>query len=162
MARTSKLCPKIMWYLNHFQQVEYDLQWAKKNHLLLRNDKTSIWVKAECILTRFFNFLWTMTSRGHFFSKWANSSGHFLSTRILRLGWIFVDIFWVNSSGQFLMVITKSVHENSPILSTKIHLLCPREVCHPLYKLKMPHNYWTKTENMAIVRPWESVNWILS
>ena len=26
---------------------------------------------------------------------------------------------------------TKSVHENSPILSTKIHLLRPREVCNP-------------------------------
>ena len=62
------------------------------------------------------DFLWTL------FSKWTNSSGHFqrvnslgglvnscghfLSTRILLLECISVDIFWVNSSGHFLMVIT--------------------------------------------------------
>ena len=34
----------------------------------------------------------------------------FLSTRIPLLGWIFVDIFLVNSSGHFLMVITKSAN----------------------------------------------------
>ena len=32
---------------------------------------------------------------------------------------------------------TKCVHENSPILSTKIHLLCPREVCHPIVLKKL-------------------------
>ena len=59
------------------------------------------------------------TSREHFFSKWANSSGHFLrvnssghllSTTILLLGRIFVDIFGLNSSGHFLMVITNSAN----------------------------------------------------
>ena len=54
------------------------------------------------------DFSWTL------FSKWANSSGvnsrgHFLSMRIPLLGWIFMDIFLVNSSGHFLMVITNTV-----------------------------------------------------
>ena len=37
------------------------------------------------------------------------------------------DFSWTKCLREF----TKSIHENSPILSTKIHLLCPREVCHP-------------------------------
>ena len=28
--------------------------------------------------------------------------------------------------------VTKCVHEMSPLLSTRCHLLCPRDVCHPL------------------------------
>ena len=65
------------------------------------------------------DFLGTVNSRGHFFSKWANSSGYFLrvnsrghclSTRIPLLWWIFVDIFWVNFSGHFLMVITNGAN----------------------------------------------------
>ena len=68
------------------------------------------------------NISWTMTSRGHFFSKWANfrghfqrvtSSGHFLvSSRghfFHEKSSFFVDIFWVNFSGHFFMVITNSV-----------------------------------------------------
>ena len=60
-----------------------------------------------------------MISRGSFFSDWANSSGHFLrvnssgqllSTTILLLGRIFVDIFGLDSSGHFLMVITNSAN----------------------------------------------------
>ena len=59
------------------------------------------------------DFSWTL------FSKWANSNGHFqrvnsrghfLSMRIPLLGWIFVDIFLVNSSGHFLMLITNSAN----------------------------------------------------
>jgi hypothetical protein len=70
---------------------------------------------------------WTITSRGHFFSKWATSRGHcqrvtsrghflvtsrgrFCPREVLFLGWIFVDIFWVNSSGRFLMVIINSAN----------------------------------------------------
>ena len=73
------------------------------------------------------DILLTMNYSGHFFSKLVNSSGHFLrvnslgqflvnshehflSMRILLLGWIFVDIFWVNSSGHFFMVITNSAN----------------------------------------------------
>ena len=28
-------------------------------------------------------------------------------------------------------LVDKSVHEMSPLLSTRCHLLCPRDVCHP-------------------------------
>ena len=66
-------------------------------------------------------------SCGHFFLKWANSSGHFLevefswtllvnsrwhflSTRIAVLGGIFVNISLVNSSRHFWMVITNSTN----------------------------------------------------
>ena len=44
------------------------------------------------------DFLSTMNSRGHFFSKWANSGGHFLR---------------VNSHGQFLVVITNGLSANA-------------------------------------------------
>ena len=51
-----------------------------------------------------------MTSRGHFFSKWANSSGHFL--RLNSCGHLvtFRGHFGVNYSGHFLMVITNSAN----------------------------------------------------
>ena len=61
------------------------------------------------------DFSWTVTSGGHFFSKWAKRIHpkyvHENSNKK------------INSRGQ-------NVHKNSPILSTKIHLLCPREVCN--------------------------------
>ena len=42
-----------------------------------------------------------------------------------------------NSCGQKCpWEFTKSVHENLLFLSTKIRLLCPREVCHPLCTCK--------------------------
>ena len=48
------------------------------------------------------DFLWTMTSRGHFFTKWANSSGRFLRVNShVHFLCFLVDIFWVNSSGHF-------------------------------------------------------------
>jgi hypothetical protein len=31
--------------------------------------------------------------------------------------------------------VDKSVHEKSPLLSTRSHLLCPRDVCHPVIVL---------------------------
>ena len=46
------------------------------------------------LLVRDGDISWTMNSRGHSFSKWANSSGHFL--RVNSLGhfwWILMDIF---------------------------------------------------------------------
>ena len=44
-------------------------------------------------------FSWTINSCGHFFSKWANSSGYFLR---------------VNSGGHFwLILVDKNVHEHS-------------------------------------------------
>ena len=58
--------------------------------------------------TRDGEFSWTVNSRGHFFSKWANSSGHFQRIPLLR--WFFVDIFWVNSSGHFLVAITNGAN----------------------------------------------------
>ena len=49
------------------------------------------------------DFSWTMTSRGHFFSKWVNSSGHF--QRVNSCGH-----FWLNSRGHFLLSPSKIVH----------------------------------------------------
>ena len=31
------------------------------------------------------------------------------------------------------LLVDKSVHEMSPLLSTRCHLLCPRDVCHPIW-----------------------------
>ena len=40
-------------------------------------------------------FLWTVNSNGHFFSKWANSSGHFQSMNFRgNFSRILVDIFY--------------------------------------------------------------------
>ena len=70
---------------------------------------------------------WTMTSHGHFFSKWVTSRGHFLrATSLGHFGWLFVDIFGVNSRGHF------GWHEKSP----KIHLF--GKVIHTKYSKHRP------------------------
>ena len=56
---------------------------------------------------------WTLFFKMGDFS-WTLSKGDFswtlLSTRSPLFGWIFVDIFWVNSSGHILMVIINSAN----------------------------------------------------
>ena len=52
------------------------------------------------------DFSWTVNSRGHFFSKWANSSGHFL--RVNSRGyfwWILMDIFGHENSAFWVIVV---------------------------------------------------------
>ena len=39
--------------------------------------------------------------------------------------------YLLGNSVTLITTIKKSVHENSPILSTRVHLLCPREFFHP-------------------------------
>ena len=39
--------------------------------------------------------------------------------------------------------VTKSVHEVSPLLSTRCHLLCPWDVCHPDFTVKWQNVYST-------------------
>jgi hypothetical protein len=62
-----------------------------------------------------------------------NSRRHFLSTRILLLGCIFVDIFLVNSSVHFLMVITNSANAGDagvkPLLDSVNTVQCQVRGC---------------------------------
>ena len=57
----------------------------------------------------------------------------------VRLGQVWIRLglalgqLWVSFGLALEREFTKSIHENSLIFSTKIHLLCPREVCHPKY-----------------------------
>ena len=37
------------------------------------------------------------------------------------------------------LLVDKSVHEKSPLLSTRSHLLCPRDVCHPISFSDLPY-----------------------
>ena len=53
-----------------------------------------------CIFKRDGDISWTMTSRGHFFAKWATSRGH--CQRVTSRGHFFVTSFWVNFYGHFL------------------------------------------------------------
>ena len=54
------------------------------------------------------------------------------------LGQVWVR-FWIrlllDNGVTVFITINESVHENSPKISTKIHLLFPREVCHPIFSL---------------------------
>ena len=72
-------------------------------------------------------FSWTLFVHENS-SSWVNIRGH-----------IFGEFQWTLFDGDNKQCqhcwSAKSVHQNSPILSTKIRLLCPREVCH-LYILK--------------------------
>ena len=88
---------------------------------------------------------WTMTSRGHFLSKWATSRGH--CQRVTSRGH-----FLVTSRGHFCAppLFGRSVNP----ISTGMSTLCPPHYCvpsqifgpsdGPVWKLKVPwFGYWT-------------------
>ena len=109
----------VEWFAHfgHDQQIEFAESWAVRIWVYMKN---GILPAFHGKTIRDGDISWTMTSRGHFFSKWGTSCGHcqrvtsrghFLVTSCGSfLRWIFVDIFWVNSSGHFLMVIINSAN----------------------------------------------------
>ena len=52
-----------------------------------------------------------------------------------------IDCIQMKTEKWFFMRYLIFVHDNSPILSMKIRLLCPRELCHPkLHEMKFKKN----------------------
>ena len=56
------------------------------------------------------NFSWTYSKGDFTWTLFGDFSWMLLSTRSALFGLLFVDVFWVNSSGHFLMVIMKSAN----------------------------------------------------
>ena len=99
--------------------------------ILSKGWQTSCGHKRWIFVDKIGEFSWTLL---------VNSCGHFvLENSSFWVNWVknvhekFTqkeDFSWTKCPQE----VTKSVHEKSLILSTKIHLLCPREVWHPFKK----------------------------
>ena len=108
------------------------LHWAQitnTKYALFSNKSQMSWLSQfphSSVGNRDGDFSWTMNSRGHFFQNgrilvstfWVwilvdilcEFLWTFFSTRIPLSGWIFLDIFWVNYSGHFFVVITNGAN----------------------------------------------------
>ena len=109
-----------------------DTQWTKKPLIWFINMQVKIQKVSSKFLLRSLNFTGMETFHGqwhlvdtifqngwllvdilkrwHFVDTFGDISWTILSTRCHLFGWLFVDIFWVNSSGHFLMVIINSTN----------------------------------------------------
>jgi hypothetical protein len=89
------------------------LWWQHDNSLQLVKLEWRHFVDNDISWILFFkmgDFSWTLSKGDFSWTLFGDFLWTLLSTRSPLFGWIFVEIFWVNSSGHFLMVIINSAN----------------------------------------------------